>query len=79
MNDEVLVKRKRGRPRSAAAIERDELTLTFLLAQEFPVTKHAVAEFLGCSQNMAYLSLCRLRSEGRARRHNNAWTFENVQ
>jgi predicted Rossmann fold nucleotide-binding protein DprA/Smf involved in DNA uptake len=55
--------RRRGRPRSPDAVGRDEQVLTALVAG--PRTKAQLVEELGLPPQRVYLSLWRLRREGR--------------
>lgn len=56
--------RRRGRPRSPETIERDERVLSALRAGG-QLTKEQLVTELGLAPNMIYLSLWRLRREGR--------------
>jgi predicted ArsR family transcriptional regulator len=59
-------RRPRGRPRPQETIDRDQAILAYL-TEHGPTTRNAVAEALGLSKTVAYLSLDRLRREGRTR------------
>lgn len=59
--------RRRGRPRSPQTVERDERVLG-ALRDGGQLTKEQLVEQLGLSPNMVYLSLWRLRREGRVLR-----------
>lgn len=64
---ETTPKRKRGRPRPAENIERDNL-IEKTLRELGPTTRNALAEKLGISRSKTYLALDRLRKQGRVRR-----------
>jgi len=64
MNDQI--KRPRGRPRPQETISRDARVLD-LLQRRGPLTRNQVADELGLEKVKAYLSLDRLRKEGRLR------------
>lgn len=58
---------RRGRPRPAATIERDQVVLT-MVDPTSGTTREALAAALGVSPGQAYLSLHRLRAAGLVRR-----------
>jgi predicted ArsR family transcriptional regulator len=58
---------RRGRPRPAEAIERDERIKT-LLTEEGPQTRNRIAEVLGTTYSLTYLALDRLRQQGAVKR-----------
>lgn len=57
---------RRGRPRPQDTIERDKQVYAKLL--EGPATREQLAESLGAPPTHVYLSLYRLRRDGRAQR-----------
>lgn len=59
-------KRPRGRPRPQETIARDRAILEHL-NEHGPTSRNAVAEALGLSKTVAYLSLDRLRRAGLTR------------
>lgn len=59
-------KRPRGRPRPQSTIDRDATVLRHL-RKNGPLTRNQIAESLGLSKSVAYLSLSRLRAEGQVR------------
>lgn len=61
------IKRPRGRPRPQATIERDAAVLAHLRQNEGPLSRNQIAENLGLSKSVAYLSLSRLRAAGQVR------------
>lgn len=61
------VKRRRGRPRPDETIERDEKVLK-LLQEQGAQTRNDIAEALGMGTTIAYLSLDRLRRQGKVRK-----------
>lgn len=63
-NDQV--KRPRGRPRPQETIKRDARVLA-LLNEKGPQSRNEVAEALGLEKVLAYLSLDRLRRDGKVR------------
>lgn len=58
------VKRPRGRPRPQETIDRDRRVLAYL-EQEGPQTRNRLAEVLGEEKSKVWLSLDRLRREGK--------------
>lgn len=64
MNDQI--KRPRGRPRPPETIERDKALLAHLKANG-PQTRNQLAESLGLDKVKTYLSLDRLRKDGKVR------------
>lgn len=63
--------RRRGRPRSPQTVERDERVLAALRVGD-QLTKAQLVADLDLSPNMVYLSLWRLRREGRVVRESTA-------
>lgn len=63
-----------GRPRPASTVQRDEQVLAYVQASPVPVTKRQVMDALGLEENKAYLSLSRLRADGRLVRSEPTWT-----
>ena len=61
MTDE---KRGRGRPRPDSTIARDDQVYDFL-HRSGPIGRAVVAQAFGVNQNIIYLSLVRLRRDGR--------------
>lgn len=64
MNDQM--KKPRGRPRPPETIERDRRILA-LLNENGALTRNDLAELLGEEKVKVYLSLTRLRNDGRVR------------
>jgi predicted Rossmann fold nucleotide-binding protein DprA/Smf involved in DNA uptake len=58
--------RRRGRPRSAHTVERDQRVLSAL--NDGPRTKEQLVAELSLAPQLVYLSLWRLRREGRVSR-----------
>lgn len=58
---------RRGRPRPADSIERDDRILGFL-TEAGPQTRNQIAEMLGVSRSLTYLALDRLRQQGTVKR-----------
>jgi len=76
----TTTKRPRGRPRPIETIERDEKILK-LLQRSGSFTRNQIAEALGLDTTITYLSLDRLRRQGRVRKcagtgSNTLWTSE---
>jgi len=59
---------KRGRPRSAETIERDNVILGAIPADGTGVTRKQIAETAGVDESKVYLSLYRLQRDGQATR-----------
>lgn len=70
--------KRRGRPRPDDTIQRDQLVLTRMREAAKPLTREEVAAAAELTKNLAYLSLWRLRKDGRvARSHEggkHVWT-----
>ncbi len=62
---ETTTQRKRGRPRPVAAIRRDADIFRRLEAQ--PMTRNELVNQTGLSNSIVYLSLDRLRKQGRVK------------
>lgn len=66
---------RRGRPRPAGVIERDEQVFNALTS---PMTRSQLADASGVSEDKIYLSMFRLRDAGRIRRErqgsNHIWS-----
>ncbi len=62
---EQPVSNRRGRPRPASVIERDEQVFSALTS---PMTRDQLAEASGVPKEKVYLSMFRLRDAGRIRR-----------
>ncbi len=60
-------KPRRGRPRPAEAIERDE-RIRGLLDDQGPQTRNQIAEKLTITHSLTYLALDRLRKQGVVKR-----------
>lgn len=58
---------RRGRPRPADAIERDESIRTLLVTYG-PKTRNEIADELGITRSLAYSALDRLRRQGEVKR-----------
>lgn len=65
----------RGRPRPMEAIARDEAILKLLKRQRNPMTRNQIAETLQLPLGLVYLSLDRLRKEGKINRIENDSRF----
>jgi site-specific DNA-cytosine methylase len=63
----------RGRPRPQATIDRDARALEIVTAAEAGVTRDALATALSVTGPEAYLSLYRLRADGKVVREGNTW------
>lgn len=59
---------KRGRPRPQDVVERDEAVMTAVKASAEGSTKEELAESTGLEPSAVYLSLFRLRKDGRIER-----------
>lgn len=59
-------KRPRGRPRPQETIERDERILSYLKTSG-PKSRNQLSEELGLDKTITYLSLDRLRRDGKVR------------
>lgn len=57
---------QRGRPRPAETIQRDREILALLEANPEGLTRNEVADWMGLNTSRAYLSLDRLRRQGKA-------------
>ena len=68
---EATEPRKRGRPRPDDVIARDEALLTVIDGE---MTTQEIAEAAGVTKNLAYLSLYRLRRDGKVARVQNEAT-----
>lgn len=73
-NDAVEEPIGRGRPRPIESIERDEKILK-LLKGKTPMTRNQIADKLDLRRGLVYLSLDRLRKEGRIDRIENDSRF----
>lgn len=65
MSQETQAYSGRGRPRPAEAIERDAAILSALHDQ--PMTRNELCELTGLRTSIVYLSLSRLRRQGKTR------------
>lgn len=65
MSQATEAKRGRGRPRPSEAIQRDKYIL-FLLKKE-SLTRNQLCELTGLDTSIVYLSLSRLRRQGKTR------------
>jgi predicted ArsR family transcriptional regulator len=64
--DMSTTKRPRGRPRPQETIDRDNAVLAYL-TEHGPQTRNALADALGQEKSRIWLSLDRLRRDGRVR------------
>ncbi len=62
MSQETGIRRGRGRPRPAEAIERDTSVLSLL--KTGPLTRNQLCKATGLHTSIVYLSLSRLRRQG---------------
>lgn len=62
--DDSVPAARRGRPRPDAVIQRDNTVFDAIIG---PMTRKQVAERVGIPESHAYLSLLRLRNDGRVR------------
>jgi len=58
----------RGRPRPAETIRRDETILAMLQDNPDGLTRNDIAEEMGLNKSRTYLSLDRLRRDGKAQK-----------
>lgn len=65
--------KRRGRPRPQGTISRDEAVFKALADAGGPVTREQLATSLDMQSSFIYLSLYRLREQGRVRRANRQW------
>lgn len=65
MSQETQAYRGRGRPRPVEAIERDSQILSLLSEQ--PMTRNELCELTGLHTSIVYLSLSRLRLQGKTK------------
>lgn len=63
--DEVTSSGRRGRPRPDTVIERDNGVYNIVAASDEPMTRRQIAEITGLKESHVYLSLLRLRNNGR--------------
>lgn len=66
MSQETETKLGRGRPRPQEAIQRDEMIL-HCLQDNGPLTRNQLRDGLGLEPTIVYLSLSRLRREGKVK------------
>jgi hypothetical protein len=58
----------RGRPRPAETIERDQKILALLKDHPDGLPRNGIAEAMGLNKSVTYLSLDRLRRQGKAQK-----------
>lgn len=63
MSQTTETKRGRGRPRPMEAVQRDAQVLALLRDQ--PLTRNEICELTGLHTSIVYLSLSRLRRQGK--------------
>lgn len=68
MSEDVATEPRRGRPRSQDTIDRDEAVLAAFPEDGSAITRKALAEATGQEENKIYLSLYRLKRDGRIQR-----------
>lgn len=68
MSEDVATESRRGRPRSQDTIDRDEAVLAAFPEGDGTVTRSQLAEATGQEENKVYLSLHRLKRDGRIQR-----------
>lgn len=64
-NTSTTESNRRGRPRPDAVIERDNGVFDIVAASDEPMTRKQIAEITGIKESHVYLSLLRLRNDGR--------------
>lgn len=68
MSEDVATEPRRGRPRSQDTITRDEQVLAAFPEGDGTITRGQLAEATGLPENSVYLSLHRLKRDGRIQR-----------
>lgn len=70
---EAVATKRRGRPRPQGTIARDERVHQALVEAGGPVTREDLASRLDMQSSFVYLSLYRLREQGKVERANRSW------